>query len=340
MKTEKAELFPLHDPLALDFLDHLRVEKGVSRYTLRNYRQALGRLVIWLRRRETDPFAADAPGVAWGSLTTTVFRDYMRSFAPLPAGDPLRERLAELRLLPLGRASVSLHLSAFRSFYRFLARRKGVAGNPMRGLSSFKRQRRLPAFLQETEMLRLLEAPLQMRMPRYEDWQRFRDKAIMELLYGCGLRVHELTGARRSWIDLTEGVIRVMGKGRKERMVPIGQHAVSALRQYLQELGDSPPESPLFVGRDRQTGLSVRGVQRLMKPCLIHAGLSPSLTPHKLRHSFATHLLNRGADLRSVQQLLGHQRLGTTQIYTHISTEQMKKVYDNAHPRSGRRRRV
>jgi integrase/recombinase XerC len=174
-----------------------------------------------------------------------------------------------------------------------------------------------------------------MPRPRYEPWQAMRDKAILELLYSCGLRIHEMTALNLSDIDLqsTNPHLRVLGKGRKERLVPVGSHAINAIKNYLELRGDHGRASPLFVGRD-QTRLSIRGVQRLLKPYLRHAGLDHRITPHKLRHSFATHLLNRGADLRSVQQMLGHKRLGTTQVYTHVSTERMKEIYDQAHPRA------
>lgn len=329
----KAETFPLHDQLALDFLDHLEVERGASPHTIRNYRQALGRFVIWMRRHEKNPRDPDALGAPWKTLKTPVFREYLQTFMELPSSDPRRVHFGKLALLPLKRSSVLLHLSALRSFYKFLRRRKGVGENPMKGLSTPKKERKLPVFLQEREVEKLLDAPLKMKRPRYDDWQRWRDKAILETLYSCGLRIHELAGLNREGVEAREGQLRVMGKGRRERIVPVGSHAIRAIQEYLSLRGGCGPRDPLFVGRDRKR-LSTRGLQRLLKPCLRHAGLDIHLTPHKLRHSFATHLLNRGADLRSVQQMLGHRRLGTTQIYTHVSTDRMKKAYDEAHPRA------
>lgn len=329
----KPEDFPLHDPLALDFLDHLKVERGLSVHTLRNYRQALGRFVIWLRRYEAQPVNANAAGVPWKDLTTGKMREYLQSFLELSKTDPRLELFRKLKLMPLGRASVLLHLSAVRSFYKFLLRKKGITNNPMRGLLTPKKERRLPIVMQEEELERLLDAPLKLERPRYHEWQKWRDKAILETLYSCGLRVHELAGLNRGDFTDTSEAVRVLGKGRRERIVPIGRYAREALSEYLKLRDKGEPNKPLFVGRDGGR-ISTRGLQRILKPYLRHAGLDPHLTPHKLRHSFATHLLNRGADLRSVQQMLGHRRLGTTQIYTHVSTERMKKAHDEAHPRA------
>jgi len=203
----------------------------------------------------------------------------------------------------------------------------------MKGLLSPKKERRLPVFLQEREVENLLEAPLKAKQPRYAEWQKWRDKAILETLYSCGLRIHELANLNRCDFDLVSETIRVLGKGNRERLVPIGEFAQDAIQQYLDLRGPCKNDDPLFVGRDGNR-LSRRGLQRLLKLYLREAHLDPNLSPHKLRHSFATHLLNRGADLRSVQQMLGHKRLSTTQIYTHVSTERMKEAYDQAHPRA------
>lgn len=332
-RTPKPVDFPLSDPLAREFMDYLGVERGASPHTVRNYRQALGRFTVWMRRHDPSPHRAEGPPIAWDRLTVTTVREYLRTFSELDPGDFQKERFTELKLQPLGRSSVLLHLSAFRSFYRFLIRRKRFTNNPMRGITSMKRPRRLPAFLQEAEINRLMDAPLQIQHPRYGQWQRWRDKAILELLYSCGLRVNELVGLNESHLDRVGETVRVMGKGRRERLVPVGRKALEAIDRYQEHRGRGRFGDPLFVGKNGKR-LSVRGIQRLLKPCLTHAGLDPHLSPHKLRHSFATHLLNRGADLRSVQQMLGHRRLGTTQIYTHVSTDRMKKVYDKAHPRA------
>ncbi len=329
----KAEDFPLSDPLALDFLDYLRTERGASPNTVRNYRQALGRFQLWMRRHENDPKAPATKGIAWKDLQVMVMRDYLQSFSDLPATDARRSRFQELGLVHVKRSTVLLHLSALRSFYKFLTRRKGYSNQPMKGLATPRKEKRLPVFLQEGEIERLLGAPMKMPRPRYADWQRRRDVAILETLYGCGFRIHELTRLNVQDIDLLGETVRVMGKGSRERIVPIGRQARGAIRDYLELRPAVSRRDPLFVGRDGKR-LSSRALQRILKPCLRFAGLDSRFTPHKLRHSFATHLLDRGADLRSVQQMLGHKRLGTTQIYTHVSTERMKNAYDEAHPRA------
>lgn len=246
---------------------------------------------------------------------------------------PEARDLLNSRFFPLKRPSVLLHLSALRSFYKFLSRRKGITENPLSSLATPKKERRLPVVLQEEDIERLMDAPLKLKRPRYDEWQKWRDKAILETLYSCGLRIQELAGLDMGDCDLMSETVRVMGKGKRERIVPIGRFAANAIQTYIKLLDKRGRQDPLFVGRDRKR-ISTRGLQRILKPYLKFAGLDPHLTPHKLRHSFATHLLNRGADLRSVQQMLGHKRLGTTQIYTHVSTERMKKVYDEAHPRA------
>ncbi len=329
----KPEDFPLYDNLALDFLDYLKAERGASPNTLRNYRQALGRFILWLRRNEKDPHRQKGSGVEWKELKTSVMREYLQTFLEISRNDPRWKLYQTLKLLPLSRASVLLHLSALRSFYKFLVRRKGFANNPMKGLMTPKKEQRLPIFLQEKEIERLMDAPLHFQRPRYAEWQRWRDKAILETLYSCGLRIHELRALNYQDVDTLSETIRVMGKGKRERIVPIGRFAIQAIQTYLKLKGPSGGNDSLFVGRDKKR-ISTRGLQRILKPCLKYAGLDPHLSPHKLRHSFATHLLNRGADLRSVQQMLGHKRLGTTQIYTHVSTERIKKAYDQAHPRA------
>lgn len=329
----KPEQFPLQDDLALDFLDYLKGERSVSVYTIRNYRQAIGRFVIWMRRHEAKPLDADRRGIDWKSIKVATLREYLQSFLELPKSDPRFEKFQQLRLDPLNRSSVLLHLSALRSFYKFLIRRKGFIENPMRGLKTPKKEKKLPIFLQEEEIEKLLEAPLKMKRPRYEEWQKWRDKAILETLYSSGLRIHELAGLDQEDVDHMGETVRVAGKGGRERIVPMGRFAINAIQTYLKLVELKGKDEPLFVGRDRKR-ISTRGLQRILKPYLKHVGLDPHLSPHKLRHSFATHLLNRGADLRSVQQMLGHKRLGTTQIYTHVSTDRMKKVYDESHPRA------
>jgi integrase/recombinase XerC len=333
MSFSKSEDFPVFDNLALDFLDYLKVERAASKNTVRNYRQSLGRFILWMRRADQNPRDPNSKGIAWDKITKFTIREYLQSFMEGAVNDPKIKRLRELKIVPLKRPSVLLHLSGLRSFYKFLIRRKGFQDTPLSGLATPKKERQLPIVLQETDVSHLMDAPMKMKRPRYDEWQKWRDKAILETLYSCGLRIHELAGLNLKDCDFMSETVRVMGKGSRERIVPIGRFATNAIQTYLKLRDGCSRDDPLFVGRDRKR-ISTRGLQRILKPYLKFVGLDPHLTPHKLRHSFATHLLNRGADLRSVQQMLGHKRLGTTQIYTHVSTERMKKAHDEAHPRA------
>jgi len=233
-----------------------------------------------------------------------------------------------------------------RTFYKQALREGKIETNPVADLPLPKMPRRLPVFLNQEQVLALLEAPRVLwaaeekrraaggKKPGRrggQNWQMLRDVAWLELFYSAGLRLAELAGLQRRNVDLTEGTVRVLGKGRKERLCPLGDPAVRALQAYV----DACPfeGEALFVsGRGRQ--LNGRTIQLAFKRYLMAAGLDAKLTPHKLRHSFATHLLDHGADLRSVQELLGHSQLTTTQIYTSVSVERLKRVYDRAHPRA------
>ena len=222
-------------------------------------------------------------------------------------------------------------MSALRSFFRWLVRSERMKQNPVVGLTLPKKQRKLPKFLTIQQIEALLNAPVTDKKPESQ-LAVWRDKAILEVLYSGGLRIHELTGLNDDDLDILGEVARVRGKGKKERLTPLGAPAIEAVQKYL-ELRHRAARGPLFVNKFGGR-LTTRSVQRMLKKYLITAGLDPSLTPHKLRHSFATHMLDAGADLRSVQELLGHVNLSTTQIYTHITPERLKKVYDKAHPRA------
>jgi integrase/recombinase XerC len=237
-----------------------------------------------------------------------------------------------------------LRFSALRTFYRFLIRRSHVASSPIKNLSLPKLEKRLPKFLTVQQMTDLLNAPMAaLNAPAKKSAGRpvvksacYRDRAILETIYSCGLRISELCSLNAVDLDWHEGVVRVMGKGRKERLLPIGSQALEAIRAYWALL-PAPPvgNTPVFraeSGNGRP--LSRRMLQSRLKKYLVLAGLDPGLTPHKLRHSYATHLLDAGADLRSVQELLGHAHLVTTQVYTHLTTERLKRAYDRAHPRA------
>jgi site-specific recombinase XerD len=317
--TTKVEL---RDPRLRDFLKHLATDRGASVYTQRNYRQALVEFLRWHQRER-----GQLPD--WPRLQRDDFRSYLRFLG--------RQNLS--------RAAIQLRFSALRTFYGFLVRRGVVESSPVRNLSLPKPGKRLPKFLTVEQMVALLKAPLQpldappgkKRPGRpIEPTACFRDVAILETIYSCGLRVSELCGLRAEDIDWGGQLVRVRGKGQKERQVPVGEPALAAIRTYWAMLGQTPAgQSPVFLSHRRKpTQLSPRSLQVRLKKYLILAGLDPHLTPHKLRHSYATHLLDAGADLRSVQELLGHAHLATTQVYTHLSTERLKKAYDAAHPRA------
>jgi integrase/recombinase XerC len=230
------------------------------------------------------------------------------------------------------RSSISRKLASLRSFYKFAQRQELATTNPAKPLRNPRGQRKLPHFLTSDEVERLLNSP-----PR-DEVLGLRDRAILETMYSAGLRVSEVVGLNDGDIDLEEGLARVRGKGRKERLSPLGRFAVAALQKYAYHRERSVKEptgknAPVFVNRFGRR-LTTRSVARMLEKYIQQTGLDQRTTPHTLRHSFATHLLDRGADIRSVQELLGHKSLVTTQIYTHLSTANLKEVYDRAHPRA------
>jgi integrase/recombinase XerC len=282
------------DKLVEDFLDYLRAERDASPLTLRNYSTDLAAFRTWLAGR----------------------CDWMRVDA-----FHLRGYLVHLSERKYDRPTIHLKMSALRSFFRWLVRSERIKNNPVVGLTLPKKHRKLPKFLTIQQVEVLLKAP-----------ENIRDKAILETLYSAGLRLHELTGLNDDDLDVLGEVVRIRGTGKKERLAPLGGPAVETLQKYLAHRQRSA-RGPLFVNRFGSR-LTPRSVQRMLKKYLLAVGLDPSLTPHKLRHSFATHMLDAGADLRAVQELLGHANLSTTQIYTHITPERLKKVYEKAHPRA------
>jgi integrase/recombinase XerC len=301
-----------------EFLRHLATDKGASIYTQRNYRQALAEFFGWFKSQR---------GVApdWAALQRDDFRDFLRF---LGRGE-------------LSRAAIQLRFSALRSFYKFLVRNGVVNASPIKNVSLPKPDKRLPLFLTVEQLLELLKAPAremerEAKSGEVDASLYFRDTAILEVIYSCGLRVSELCKLSAADIDWAAEVVRVRGKGKKERLVPIGAPAMEAIREYWKHrTGGVHGERAVFTARpDSAMPLSTRTVQLRLKKYLSAAGLDPHMTPHKLRHSFATHLLDAGADLRSVQELLGHAHLVTTQVYTHITTERLKRAYDKAHPRA------
>lgn len=303
------------------FLRELETVRHLSVYTVRNYRQAMEDFARWKSK------GTDLP-VAWLAADRDDFRAYLR----------------HLGRQDLSRSSVHLQFSALRSFYRYLLRERAIERLPMTGLPLPRREKRLPRFLREDQAAQLMEAPGAELPPTETEGARIirqqemalRDAAVLEFIYSAGLRVSEVCGMQVQDVDCSTRQIRVRGKGRKERLLPIGEPALAALEKYW--TATRHPQTagwPLFLARcPLASPLNPQTVQRRLKKHLATSGLDPKLTPHKLRHSFATHLLNRGADLRGVQELLGHTRLATTEVYTHLSTERLKQAYDAAHPRA------
>ena len=313
------------------FLAHLATDRGASVYTQRNYRQALLEFFHWHQNEQSafaDQSASARQAVAWEKLQRDDFRGYLRFLG--------RQNL--------GRAAIQLRFCALRTFYKFLIRHGEVEASPIKNLSLPKQGRRLPKYLTKQQILDLLAAPKKLlATPRHKGPGRpisasvcLRDVAVLETIYSCGLRVSELCGLRAEDIDWNEQLVRVRGKGKKERLVPIGEPALKAIQNYWSALKQPPSgHSPVFFAETKKSApLQPVQISRRLKQYLAIAGLDPGLTPHKLRHSYATHLLDAGADLRSVQELLGHAHLVTTQVYTHVTTERLKKAYDAAHPRA------
>ena len=295
------------DKLTTEFLNAQRVERDASPLTIRNYSADIAAFADWFEQK------------------------YQQKCDWLQVGPfHLRAYLVHLTERQFDRSTIHLKMSALRSMFKWLVRTERVKQNPLVGLTLPKKGRRLPKFLTIQQVEALLDAPL--KESAKDNLAAWRDKAILETLYSAGLRIHELVQLNDEDMDVLGEVARVRGKGKKERLAALGGPAIETLQKYL-ELRARSSRGPLFVNRFGGR-MTARSVQRMLKKYLIAAGLDPSLTPHKLRHSFATHLLDAGADLRSVQELLGHVSLSSTQIYTHITPERLKKVYEKAHPRA------
>jgi integrase/recombinase XerC len=293
------------------FLEYLAQERRYSRYTVRNYRQAFEDFYRWL---ETAQRGADD----FDRLSTRELRDFVIE--------------GQNRF---DRRTLHNHVSGLRSFYKYWIRRGRFTRNPWIGLPLPRLEKRLPKFLTEDQMRALLNGPQRLRENETIDaFTAARDRLVLELLYGAGLRVSELVALNYDKIDFSEGIARVLGKGRKERLCPLGPIATDAVERFRRDFArNARGPSPVLIA-PRGKRLSVREVQRMMKRYLALADLPLDLSPHKIRHSYATHLLNAGADLRLVQELLGHASLNTTQVYTHVSVARLKEIYNKAHPRA------
>lgn len=261
-----------------------------------------------------------------------------REWRPLFSGwkeqtsDDFRRYLFDLMKKDVSRATIRLEFAAFRGLYRYLQRRRGWKHNPMLDVQLPKQEKKLPVVLTEKQVLEMLELPLKMEHEKQAPaWAPERDTAILEVFYSSGMRLAELAKIDVRDIDIINECVRVMGKGRKERICPLGEPALKAIQRYRAKAGVH--DGALFISKVRKR-ISTQALGDVVEKYWRKSGLPVHLTPHKLRHSFATHLLNHGADLRAVQALLGHASLSTTQIYTHVSTQRMKEVYDEAHPRA------
>ena len=291
-----------------EFLEYIQLERNLSEHTVRNYGVDLSQFYGYLLAQgsgDSFPYGVE----------NTAIRGFM----------------AELTVKGISKQTIARKTAALRSFYKFLQKRGKMSTNPAQNIRTPKLEKKLPVFLSVEDVENLLS------MPELDSFIGLRDKAILELLYSAGLRTFELVGLNHEDIDLAQQTIRSRGKGMKERINPIGKYATFALQQYIQEKYRHPDyirfdQSAVFVNF-RGSRLTTRSIRRMLGSYVVKAGLSCEVTPHTLRHSFATHLLQRGADLRIVQELLGHENISSTQIYTHITGEEMKIIYDEAHPR-------
>ena len=320
-------------PLVQQFLSYLKLEKHFSEYTVKSYGADLIQFGQFLSGEIGQaPANGDAATGAAPAATSKVSPEELDKRQLTCEPLTIREFLAYLYGQNYTKSTTARKLATLRSFYKFLIRRGLVSVNPLSTIRTPKQDKRLPKCLDLEQVQKLLDAPGD------GDLLAARDKAMLEVLYSSGIRVSELVDLEMADMDLQEGVLRVRGKGRKDRLTPIGSQAIKALQRYF-ELRNSDPRlatqaaGRVFLNKHGQS-LSTRSVRRKLDKYLVQAGLDPGISPHTLRHSFATHLLNNGADLRSVQELLGHQSLSTTQIYTHLSTGRMKDAYDGAHPRA------
>lgn len=297
----------MSDSLSRDFLTFLRNEKNSSPRTIENYRLAL--------RSFQDHLALEVEP-AWLDLDGDHFRDWL--FEMVKSG--------------LARSTVRLRFSALRSFYRYLVLRRGLAASPVAAIQLPKVERKLPVVLSARQIDELLALPQKLPLPKNTPpWVPLRDSAILELFYSCGLRLSELRSIEVKNIDFVDETLRVIGKGSKERLVPIGSPALEAIRRYMREA--SIASGPLFLSK-RGTRITQQSIDLLLRKYLKHSSIPFAISPHKLRHSFATHMLDAGADLRSVQAMLGHASLSTTQIYTHVTKERLRDAYNHSHPRA------
>ena len=317
-----------------EFLDYLTFEKHFSSHTIKCYSADLQQYVGYLT---SHPETSQTGGASheehqeYGGAATAVATDVSTTMIQADI-NTIRAFLAHLNEENYSKSTTARKLATLRSFYKYLVRRGRVQTSPVAAIRTPKQEKRLPRFLDSQQIDTLLNCP------DLNTILGARDRAILETLYSSGLRVSELVALNLSDVDFLGEALHIRGKGKKERITPIGSSALQAIQKYLSFRDGDPHKDSfdsqaLFINKHGQR-LSTRSVRRKLDKYLLQAGLDPRISPHTLRHSFATHMLNNGADLRIVQELLGHQSLSTTQIYTHLTTQKMKEVYDEAHPRN------
>ena len=330
-------------PVVQHFLNYLKFERRFSEHTTKCYGADLTQYAEFLadhhqhqshgQSQNHNPVFGEAGEETAAAVAVEVHTDIDMNEVLVHADiDDARAYLALLNEKGYSKATVARKLATLRSFYKFLIKSGQISSNPLSAVRTPKQEKKLPRFLEYEEIKKLLETP------PLDTWLGARDRAILETLYSTGIRVSELVGLNMDDIDFLGEVVHIRGKGKKERIAPISSSALQTIQHYMEfrnkraQSNTNFDSKVLFVNKHGQR-LSTRSVRRKMDKYLRMAGLDPNISPHTLRHSFATHMLNNGADLRSVQELLGHQSLSTTQVYTHLTTRKLKEVYDHAHPR-------
>lgn len=301
-----------HEPHLMAYKESLEHEKRASPHTVKNYMLDLVQFCEYVSLHQ--PELIQGQSLQLNAINPLMLRSFLALL--FQKNNP---------------ASVARKLSSLRSFFQYFLKKGEISQNPARAIHSPKVPKRLPQFLNVDEVFKLLD------MHYDSTFKGRRDQSVLELLYSCGLRVSELVGLNMKDLDLESRMVRVLGKGNKERLVPIGQKAVDRINTYLpfrQLVMQKNPESLALFINFRAGRLTARSVQRLVDQAIQKTGIAKNISPHVLRHSFATHLLNAGADLRSIQELLGHSSLSTTQKYTHVNVDQLMKVYDRSHPKA------
>ena len=324
-----------------EFLNYLSYEKRFSEHTAKCYGADLKQFAEYLLSTSQSGHPSSEPAslepitsAETASAATVATHTAPKIDQLLISTDvnTVRGYLAVLNEKQYSKSTIARKLATLRSFYKFLVKRNHISSNPVMAVRTPRQEKKLPRFLEYEQVRRLLETP------PMDNWLGARDRAIMETLYSTGIRVSELVALNMDDVDFLGEVVHIRGKGKKERIAPIGSSALQVIQYYMEfrnkraQSNSNFDSKVLFVNKHGRR-LSTRSVRRKMDKYLKMAGLDPAISPHTLRHSFATHMLNNGADLRSVQELLGHQSLSTTQVYTHLTTGKLKEVYENAHPR-------